>query len=925
MAEAILSFLLNRLSTFLDQEYAHLRGLREGLQFINDELGSMKAFLRVVESQIEQNNDLLQEWVKQVREAAYDIEDVIDEYMLIFAPSRVNEFYGCVQNTCTSVMTLKARHELSNKVNDIKSRVENISARYHRYKLEFDFHVTESNSFAAEENQVNHIRQRALLLEEADLVGIDVRKNELLSQILDDNSHLKVVSVLGMGGMGKTTLIRRVYEDTSVRRQFQIRAWVTVSQTFRIKPILMDLIQQLHKEIKQSVPPEVQSKDVDGLKLFLKDFLQEKRYVIVIDDIWSIDAWKALIYALPDCNCGSRIMVTTRIKDVAIASHHEHCGYVYIMKPLSDEESWTLFCNTTFEDKCCPMHLQDVSNRILKKCEGLPLAIASIGGVLFLKDKNRIDEWEKIYENLTGESEGLGKMDRLNKILLLSYNDLPYYLKSCLLYTSIYPEDYAIDSWKLIQLWTAEGFVQDREGMLSIEAGYEYINELVNRSLLQVSKRYPNGSIKGFRIHDIVREIILSEAKELGIITLVKRRYAEGSSTSTRRLVIQDFSNETQEDIQYKHLRSLLIFKYGDHTSTSSLLKSLCGRSNLLKVLNLNQLPLEKIPKEVFKLFHLKYLSLISSKVKVIPKFIKNLLNLEFLNLAETQVTKLPREILKLRKLRELLIYQSGNYFNNYAVSGFKAPKDIGRLLFLEVMYTIDADNEKLVKEIGKLSKLRELGITKLRREDGKELCCSLEKLTNLEDLRVWSLNKDEILDLQYSTIPQSLNVLLLNGRLEQVPQWVPSLQGLRKLVLMSSGLVEDQLECLQMLPNLLKFALWEDDELENLCFKAGSFQKLKKLCLGKLIRLRSLTIEEGAMPHLEKLELTGCELMEELPEGIENLKQLQEVELYLMPDKLTAEMTLEKENSRNCRKITRVPPILIVNWRYGKWEEHHL
>ncbi|KAI5669582.1 hypothetical protein M9H77_19435 [Catharanthus roseus] len=915
MAEVVLSFLLKRLSTFLNQECAHLTGLRQGFQFINDELGSIRAFLRDFDTQTQQNNELFQEWVKQVQEVAYEIEDVIDQYMLIF---------DGVQNTCSSIKSLRVRHRLSNKVNDIKSRVENISARHQRYKLDYEFHETERNSIGDEENLVRHIRQRALLLEEAELVGIDGPKNELLSRILDDNSYLKVVSVVGMGGMGKTTLVRRVYEDINVRRQFQTRAWITVSQTFRIKSILRDLIQQLHKEIKESVPSDIESKDVDGLKLFLKDFLQEKRYIIVIDDIWSTGAWEALIDALPDRNCHSRVMLTTRIADVASTSCYEHHGYVYRMKALSDEESWTLFCNKAFEDKCCPLYLENVSRRILKKCEGLPLAIASIGGLLFLKDKSRTNELEKIYQNLTCELEGSGKMDRLNKILLLSYNDLSYYLKSCLLYTSFYPEDYSICSHQLIRLWIAEGFVRDREGMLSVDVAEDYINELVNRSLLQVARRNANGSIEQCRIHDIVREIILSKAKEHGIITVVKGRYTKGLNI-TRRLVIQDFTSDSQEDIEHKFLRSLVIFKYGDCISTSSLLKSLCGRSNLLKVLSLDhELPLEKIPKQVFKLFHLKYLSLKGSKVKVIPKSIKNLQNLEFLNLSDTRVTELSPEILKLAKLRELYLFKSGDYSSNYAVHGFRAPNEIGRLKSLECLQYIDADNAKIVKEIGKLRKLQELYITKLSREDGKQMCCSLEKLTNLKKLRIVSANEDEILDLQHSisTISQShYKSLSLDGRLEQIPQWVPSLQGLMELYLFGSGLMEDQLESLQILPNLLKLVLYNAYRGEKLCFKAGGFQNLKRLILHQLKRLRSIIIEEGAMPHLELLQVTGCELMEELPEGIQNLRQLQEVQFYEMPKKLIAELDKGNKESQKYKKIGHVPKIYIGNWKNGKWD----
>ncbi|XP_027152174.1 disease resistance protein RPM1-like [Coffea eugenioides] len=303
------------------------------------------------------------------------------------------------------------------------------------------------------------IRAQSLFIEEAQLVGIDKPKAELISKILDDHSQLKVVSVVGMGGLGKTTLVKKVYDDAAVKKQFQSHAWITVSQNFQFSDIIKNLIQQLYNEIRESVPPEVESMNEIMLSEFVRDFLQERRYILVLDDVWSIDDWEAIKCVLPDCNTASRVVLTTRIANVAPASRLGSLNFVYKMEPLSDKESWTLFCNRTFQSNDCPTNLEEIAKKVQKKCEGLPLAIVAIDGVLAQKDKENTDEWEMILHGFGGEADG----NRIKSVLLLSYNDLPHYLKSCLLYLSIYPEDYPIDVEDILLKWIALGFVEEKE------------------------------------------------------------------------------------------------------------------------------------------------------------------------------------------------------------------------------------------------------------------------------------------------------------------------------------------------------------------------------------------------------------------------------------------------------------------------------
>ncbi|XP_027152157.1 disease resistance protein RPM1-like [Coffea eugenioides] len=350
-----------------------------------------------------------------------------------------------------------------------------------------------------------------------------------------------------------------------------------------------------------------------------------------------------------------------------------------------------------------------------------------------------------------------------------------------------------------------------------------------------------------------------------------------------------------QRSLSLKCLRSVVIFVvifgYEDPLTATFLSKFLSGDPKLLKVLKLDGAELDNIPKHVFKLFHLKYLNLKGTRVKIIPKSIGKLQNLELINLTRTNVTELPVEILKLRKLRSLLIGGLGDYSNEYAIWGCKCPLGIGKLICLENLTNIEADSDKIVREIGNLMQLQRLWITKLRRENGKELLSSLLRLTNLQELVISCIEEDETLDLQHSISPklEFLTSLRLKGRLERVPQWVTSLQSLRTLRLDNSRLREDEnvIGSLGHLSNLITLTLRCAYEGETICFKVGGFQKLQRLELVQLTRLKWVRVEEESMPSLRNLQLIGCKLMQELPTGIQNLTGLQFLGFFDMSDEL--------------------------------------
>ncbi|CAA3025638.1 disease resistance RPM1-like [Olea europaea subsp. europaea] len=599
-----------------------------------------------------------------------------------------------------------------------------------------------------------------------------------------------------MGGSGKSTLVKRIYEDERVKGKFQCHAWITVSHSFDIMKLLKDLIRKLHDEIKESMPQELERSQEVELKEFVKEFLSERQYIIVFDDIWSTRSWDALKHALPDKNMSSRVILTTRTLDVAnLASRPEYpgChGRVHEMEALSYEDSWKLLCNKTFGDEIFPPHLQDCADGILDKCMGLPLAIDAVGGLLAMKDKNSIEEWSTVCSYLNTKlhgysdnherirqvlllsyydlpyylktcllylsifSEDSTNFERIRQVLLLSYYDLPYDLKTCVLYLSIFPEDHMIDHMRLIRLWVAEGFVQGKERLTKEEVALHYLEALINRSLIQVAERYPDGRVKFCRIHDIVHEILVSKSNEQNIVNTEIGRDSELPDKVRRFAIRTSIDGGHLETNRLKYLRSLILTASVDSRFESFLSKLLSGSRKLLKVLDLRDAPLGKISNEVFKHYHLTYLSLRGTEVKVIPESIGQLQCLETLDLKDTEVISLPIEILKLKRLRHLLVYKCKpriySVFPFDGVQSFKAPYRIGCLSSLQKLCCIEADqmgDTTIVREIGKLTQLRRLYIRKLRREDGMDFCSSLKKLTELRSLDVGSIGEDEIIELQ--------------------------------------------------------------------------------------------------------------------------------------------------------------------------------
>ncbi|KAH6781317.1 hypothetical protein C2S51_006610 [Perilla frutescens var. frutescens] len=331
------------------------------------------------------------------------------------------------------------------------------------------------------------------------MVGFDGYVEQILDQLTGYHSGRQILPIVGMGGIGKTTLATNVYRNSLMLHHFDILVWITVSQEFSARNIILQALSCLGESISNTETSE--SDDELGEKLYR--VLLGRRYLIVLDDIWSVEAWEKIKFFFPENNNRSRIVVTTRELELV-----DYFGFSAVAVDFLDKKhSWELFCEKTFAQQGCPHpELENVGKNIVKKCKGLPLTISVIGGLLGKSSKTR-EYWEKIAEDksLILDS-GEGNTDPLS-ILYLSYKHLPVWLKSCFLYLGLFPEDHQIEISQLIKLWVAEGFIKAKSGKSLEEVAESYVRELVVRNLLIVGELRTNKKLKSCKVHDVIREL----------------------------------------------------------------------------------------------------------------------------------------------------------------------------------------------------------------------------------------------------------------------------------------------------------------------------------------------------------------------------------------------------------------------------------
>ncbi|KAG2657543.1 hypothetical protein PVAP13_1KG149200 [Panicum virgatum] len=702
--------LLGKLTSLLADECVRLKGVRREIRSLRSELISMHAAVQKY-AMLQHPDVQVKAWISLVRELAYDTEDVVDKFVHHLGnTSHHDGFKEFFRKTARRLKTLGSRYGIANQIDDLKARVKEVKELKSSYKLD-------DMAGSTFDHSIVDPRLSALFVEEEHLVGIDGPRDDLVNWMVEEREsstkNLKVLSIVGLGGLGKTTLAKEVYRK--IQGNFHCQAFVSISQKPNVKKIMKDVVSQL--PCKKEFTEDIDFWDEKKFIAKLRELLQNKRYLIVIDDIWSISAWGTIKYAFPENNLSSRIIATTRIVDVARSCcPHGDIDRIYEMEGLNDLHSKRLFFKRTFgsEDQC-PDVLKQVSNKILKKCGGLPLAIISISSWLANRPKVK-DEWERISRSIASALDKNPSLEGMNSILSLTYNDLPTNLKTCLLYLSIFPEDYLIDRESLVRRWIAEGFISEERGQSKQEVAENHFYELINRSMIEPVEIVYDGKSRFCQVHDMMLEFIISKSVEDNFIASVGHGQTDLANRHglIRRLSVHYIDQElasvlANEDLS--HVRSLTV-------TASACIKHLPSLAEFeaLRVLDFQgcRSMQEYDMNGIDKLFQLKYLSLRGTDMLKLPSGIVRLHGLETLDLTNTYIRELPPKIGQLIKLRHLLIARYRNMYS-HEHSRFQAitkiPDGIGNMRNLQVISGFNVTESSLgaVEELGNLTALQEL------------------------------------------------------------------------------------------------------------------------------------------------------------------------------------------------------------------------
>ncbi|XP_042006909.1 putative disease resistance RPP13-like protein 1 [Salvia splendens] len=586
------------------------------------------------------------------------------------------------------------------------------------------------------DNPVGHSNRPSVLrspstsvVNESHVYGRDEDKEAITKMLLMDEDcrdNVPVIPIVGMGGIGKTTLAQLVYNDRNVKQNFHVRAWVCVSVEFDVVSITEKLYESVTGEPGQS-------KALDILQVRLREELGKSKFLIVLDDVWNENyaKWVDLCVPFQLGTRGSRIIVTAR--NERVASVVGSLRAAYRVERLTDDDCLSLLAQHAGRSFHVNSELKDVGLRLVKKCKGLPLAAKTLGGLLRSKE-----EW---FDVLTSKIWDLPEGNIL-PVLRLSYHHLPPHLKHLFAYCSIFPKDYDFEKNELVCLWMGEGFLEKQNSRKTKEElGLEYFNELLSRSFFQRA----SDRDEYFVMHDLINDLAqfvagetcyrLDEKMDTNLEYKMPTKARHGSFLRHEYEVFRKFK-------AFSEVQGLRIFLPMPVQNalvcppfylSNKILAELIPELHSLRVLSLSGYSITELPSSICNLIRLRYLNLSGTSVVKLPDTLGDIYNLQTLSLRNCRaICKLPSTMGKLSNLRHL---------DNSTTDQLKdIPVEIGVLKNLQTL-------PKIV-----LSKEGDLGLRELR--DLKQLRGSLaifelQNVTNIEDVKEASLCTHELDELQ--------------------------------------------------------------------------------------------------------------------------------------------------------------------------------
>ncbi|KAG4381854.1 hypothetical protein GLYMA_15G230700v4 [Glycine max] len=771
---------------------------------LENKLFSIQAVLDDAE-QKQFGNMQVRDWLIKLKVAMLDVEDVLDEIQhsrLQVQPQSESQTCTCkVPNFFKSSPVSSFNKEINSSMKNVLDDLDDLASRMDNLGLKKASGLVAGSGSGS--GSGGKVPQSTSSVVESDICGRDGDKEIIINWLTSDTDNkLSILSIVGMGGLGKTTLAQLVYNDPRIVSKFDVKAWICVSEEFDVFNVSRAILDTITDSTDHG-------RELEIVQRRLKEKLADKKFLLVLDDVWneSRSKWEAVQNALVCGAQGSRILVTTRSGKVSSTMGSKE----HKLRLLQEDYCWKLFAKHAFRDDNLPRDpgCPEIGMKIVKKCKGLPLALKSMGSLLH--SKPFAWEWEGVLQSEIWEL----KDSDIVPALALSYHQLPPHLKTCFAYCALFPKDYMFDRECLIQLWMAENFLNHHQCNKSPEeVGQQYFNDLLSRSFFQQSSE--NKEV--FVMHDLLNDLAkyvcgdiyfrleVDQAKNTQKITrhfsvsIITKQYFDvfGTSCDTKRLrtfmptsrimngyyyhwhcnmlihelfskfkFLRVLSLSCCSDIKelpdsvcnFKHLRSLDLSK----TGIEKLPESTCSLYNLqiLKLVNCRHL--KELPSNLHKLANLCVLSLSQcSGLTEVPNSIGDLKHLRSLDLSHTRIKKLPDstcslsnlQILKLnycRYLKELPsnLHQLTNFHRLEFVDTelIKVPPHLGKLKNLQVLmslFDVGKSSEFTILQLGELNLHGSLSFRELQniKSPSDALAADLKNKTRLVELKLeWNLD----------------------------------------------------------------------------------------------------------------------------------------------------------------------------------------